>query len=298
MPENIAEYISARKQLIESALKAALRPVYPGAERLFAAMSYSLLAGGKRLRPLLFLAAAEGFARPDEEELAAYLPFAAGIEMLHTYSLIHDDLPAMDDDDLRRGRPSCHKQFDEAAAILAGDGLLTHCFAQMLSAPLEAARLVKAGRYFAEKAGVYGMVAGQTLDIQAEGKPLALAELQAIHRAKTGALLAAAVVCGGILGGADEQEQQALAAFGEGFGLAFQIVDDILDEVGDEKILGKPVGSDAENQKTTYVTLLGLPGAKKAAAEATAAAVAALAPLGDKGRRLAGLAEYYLRREC
>lgn len=298
MPElTVEEYIGARRELLEAALRQALRPAYPGAERLFAAMEYSLLAGGKRLRPLLFLAAAEGFARPEEQKLAAYLPFAAGIEMLHTYSLIHDDLPAMDDDDLRRGRPSCHKQFDEATAILAGDGLLTHCFAQMLAAPLEPARLVQAVKYLAENAGVHGMVAGQTLDILAEGKPVTLAGLQEIHRAKTGALLAAAVVCGGILGGADLAEQRALAEFGFGFGLAFQIMDDILDVTGDEKLLGKPVGSDAANGKTTYVSLLGLAGAQLAAQETAASALAVLEPLGDKARLLRELAGYYLQRD-
>lgn len=293
---SIDEYINARHKLIEAALPGALQPVYPGAERLFAAMEYSLMAGGKRLRPLLLLAALEGFAKPNEQQIAGYLPFALGIEMLHTYSLIHDDLPAMDNDDMRRGRPSCHKQFDEATAILAGDGLLTHCFAQMAAVKCDPARLVAAMGYFAANAGVYGMVAGQTLDIAAEGKSIDLAQLKQIHRAKTGALLAAAVVCGGILGGADKGEQQALEQFGLAFGLAFQIVDDILDTVGDAKLLGKPVGSDAANHKVTYVSLLGLPQAKQAARQVTDEAVAALAPLGDKGELLAAIAEFYLQR--
>ncbi|MBQ2888780.1 MAG: polyprenyl synthetase family protein [Firmicutes bacterium] len=300
---NIETYLQTRRQQVEEALSSALQPVYPGAERLFAAMDYSLLAGGKRLRPLLFLAALEGFNKgfadnstADEPDLSAFLPFACGIEMLQTYSLIHDDLPAMDDDDLRRGRPSCHKAFDEATAILAGDGLLTHCFAMLLSVPADSHALVKAVRYFAEKTGIYGMVAGQCLDIQAEGQPITVEELRQIHQAKTAALLQASVVCGGLLGGADDDEAAALAEFGRQFGLAFQIVDDILDEVGDAAVLGKPVGSDAANNKTTYVSLLSLDGAKQAAAEATQAAVAALAPLGDKGRLLTALADYYLNR--
>lgn len=296
---NIETYLQTRRQQVEEALSSALQPVYPGAERLFAAMDYSLLAGGKRLRPLLFLAALEGLAHngaADGPNLSAFLPFACGIEMLHTYSLIHDDLPAMDDDDLRRGRPSCHKAFDEATAILAGDGLLTHCFAMLLSVPADSHALVKAVRYFAEKTGIYGMVAGQCLDIQAEGQPITVEELRQIHQAKTAALLQASVVCGGLLGGADDDEAAALAEFGRQFGLAFQIVDDILDEVGDAAVLGKPVGSDAANNKTTYVSLLSLDGAKQAAAEATQAAVAALAPLGDKGRLLTALADYYLNR--
>ena len=295
----IEAYLQTRRQQVEEALSSALQPVYHGAERLFAAMDYSLLAGGKRLRPLLFLAALEGFTRnnaADEPDLSAFLPFACGIEMLQTYSLIHDDLPAMDDDDLRRGRPSCHKAFDEATAILAGDGLLTHCFAMLLSVPADSHALVQATRYFAEKAGIYGMVAGQCLDIQAEGQPITVDDLRQIHQAKTAALLQASVVCGGLLGGADNDEAAALAEFGRQFGLAFQIVDDILDEVGDAAVLGKPVGSDAANNKTTYVSLLSLYGAKQAAAEATQAAVAALAPLGDKGRLLAALADYYLNR--
>lgn len=294
MPEktDLQAYIHERHALIEEALAGALQPTYPGAERLFAAMEYSLLAGGKRLRPLLLLAAAEGFGAAAEDAL----PFAVGVEMLHTYSLIHDDLPAMDDDDMRRGRPSCHKQFDEATAILAGDGLLTHAFAKQTEAVAEPVHLLAAVRYFARSAGVYGMVAGQTLDIAAEGCDVSLAELKAIHRAKTGALLAAAVVCGGILAGADEGEQAALEEFGYAFGLAFQIVDDILDEVGDANLLGKPVGSDVANHKVTYVTLLGLDGARQAAREVTSEAERALQPLGAKGALLAQIAEYYLQR--
>lgn len=304
MPENtnlytemnmseLNEYLNERHQLVEAKLAKSLQPVYPGAERLFAAMEYSLLAGGKRLRPLLLLAAAEGFGASVDD----VLPFALGIEMLHTYSLIHDDLPAMDDDDMRRGRPSCHRQFDEATAILAGDGLLTHAFAMQVKTEVKAEYLTAAMGYFAANAGIYGMVAGQVLDLAAEGKSVTMSELKAIHRAKTGALLAAAVVCGGILAGADEAEQAALANFGYAFGLAFQIVDDILDEVGDTKLLGKPVGSDAANHKVTYVSLLGLDGAKQAACDVTAEAKLAVAPLGEKGRRLAQMAEYYLQRE-
>lgn len=293
--EAVEKYLAEHRALVEGALSGALQPAYPGAERLFAAMEYSLLAGGKRLRPLLLLAAYEGFAGEGRAE--EVLPFALGVEMLHTYSLIHDDLPAMDNDDMRRGRPSCHKQFDEASAILAGDGLLTHCFAKLCDAKADPLRLVTAVRYFAENAGVYGMVAGQTLDLAAEGRAIGLDELKAIHRTKTGALLAAAVVCGGILGGADQAEQAALEKFGYSFGLAFQIVDDILDEVGDAKLLGKPIGSDAANHKVTYVTLLGLEAAKQAAADNTAQAVAALSVLGAKGVRLREIAEYYLQRD-
>ena len=300
--QSINEYLKQRRELLEAEMARLLQKPYPGAERLFAAMEYSLMAGGKRLRPLLFLAAAEGFAAesrmfPGENGPVDFLPFACGIEMLHTYSLIHDDLPAMDNDDLRRGRPSCHKQFDEATAILAGDGLLTHCFAVMLSSPLPPADLVRAVQYFAQNAGVYGMVAGQIMDIAAEGKAIDAVGLQAVHRAKTGALLAASVVCGGILAGADAAEQQALEQFGLHFGMAFQIIDDILDVAGDKSVLGKPVGSDAANGKITYVSLLGPDEARRQAAEYTSAAVQALAPLGAKGGRLAQIAEYCLERK-
>ncbi len=300
-----AAYVQARQKLINNALAAEMeragRTAPPGAgvERLLAAMEYSLLAGGKRLRPLLFLAALESIGQVEENELAAYLPFACGIEMLHTYSLIHDDLPAMDNDDLRRGRPSCHKAFDEATAILAGDGLLTHCFCCLLAAGAPAERLVQAGRYFAWQAGIGGMVSGQALDIDAEtaAEPLNLAGLRKIHASKTGALLESAIVCGGILAGADEAQKQALKEFGRQFGLAFQITDDILDVVGDEAKLGKPVGSDAANNKTTYVSLLGLAGAGQAAQAAMTAARDALEPLGESGRLLGALTDYYCRRD-
>lgn len=308
---DVAAYVQARQKLVNAALAAEMdraaeaAPAGAGVERLLAAMRYSLLAGGKRLRPLLFLAAVESL-RPQAsalpvEKLAAYLPFACGIEMLHTYSLIHDDLPAMDNDDLRRGRPSCHKAFDEATAILAGDGLLTHCFCCLLAVktvPNE--RVLAAARYFAWQAGVGGMVSGQALDLAAEnanGQPLDLAGLRQVHASKTGALLEAAVVCGGWLAGAAEPERGALAQFGRQFGLAFQIEDDILDVTGSEAQLGKPVGSDAANHKTTYVSLLGLAGARQAAEQARRGARQALAPLGERGRLLAALAEHFCRRE-
>lgn len=306
MQENfdVAAYVQARQKLINDALAVEIEragqaaPPGAGVERLLAAMRYSLLAGGKRLRPLLFLAALESLGQA-EASLAAYLPFACGIEMLHTYSLIHDDLPAMDDDDLRRGRPSCHKAFDEATAILAGDGLLTHCFCRLLAVDAPAERIVRAGRYFAWQAGVGGMVAGQALDLAAENAatPLDLAGLRSIHASKTGALLEAAVVCGAILAGADERQQRALADFGRQFGLAFQITDDILDVVGEQSKLGKPVGSDAANHKTTYVSLFGLDGARQAAEKAQQGAQNALLALGERGELLAALTDYFCRRD-
>lgn len=306
MKENFdaAAYVAARQQMINGALAAEMdkaaqaAPPGQGTERLLAAMRYSLLAGGKRLRPLLFLAAVESIGQKREDELAGCLPFACGIEMLHTYSLIHDDLPAMDDDDLRRGRPSCHKAYDEATAILAGDALLTHCFFCLLSTPgASAVQVLQAAQYFAWQAGLGGMVSGQALDVQAEGQPLDLPGLRKIHASKTGALLEAAVVCGGRLAGSTGPQRQALQEFGRQFGIAFQITDDILDVIGDESKLGKPVGSDAANDKVTYVSLLGLDGAKAAAEKAMAAAQRALLPLEEQGRLLAALADYFCNRE-
>lgn len=307
MKENldIAVYVQERQALINQALAAEINraektaPPGEGTARLLAAMRYSLLAGGKRLRPLLFLAVLESLSVKAAENLAAYLPFACGIEMLHTYSLIHDDLPAMDNDDLRRGRPSCHKAFDEATAILAGDGLLTHCFCCLLATEAPMVQVLHAAQHFAWKAGLGGMVTGQALDLDAENaaEPLDLAGLRKIHASKTGALLEASLVCGGILAGATGVQKQFLTEFGRQFGLAFQITDDILDVVGEESQLGKPVGSDAANHKTTYVSLLGLEGAKQAAAEATAAARKSLQALGEQGRLLLALTDFFCKRD-
>ncbi len=292
---NIKSYIKEKQSEIEMALSTCLRPYEVGAERLFEAMEYSLMAGGKRLRPLLFLAVLESFGKNSKD----FLNFACGLEMIHTYSLIHDDLPAMDDDDLRRGRPSCHKQFDEATAILAGDGLLTHSFAKMLSVlPYAAAEnVIAATSEVSISVGLGGMVSGQIMDLAAEDRSVELLELQQIHRYKTGKLLACSVKSAGILAGCSVEEVKALETYGEKFGLAFQIVDDILDVVADEATLGKPVGSDAQNHKSTYVTLLGLDEAKAAAKVAVEEAKAAIDVLGDKGDMLKLLADSFLVRE-
>lgn len=300
----VEAYLTSRRCWVEDALERELAkaektaPGGGGVQRLLAAMRYSLMAGGKRLRPLLFLAALESLGGRTAEEAQSYLPFAAGIEMLHTYSLIHDDLPAMDDDDMRRGRPSCHKQFDEATAILAGDGLLTHCFCCLLAAPGEPELVRQAAQYFAWQAGLGGMVSGQALDLAAEEQPPDIAGLRNIHAAKTGALLAAAVVTGGILAGADEEERALLELFGYQFGMAFQITDDILDVTGDEAKLGKHTGSDAANGKVTYVSLLGLQDARQEADAVTRQAMKTLEPLGGKGELLRGIAAYCLKRDC
>ena len=241
------------------------------------AMRYSLLAGGKRLRPVLCLACAlacgEAEGHADESLLPAILPYAAGLEMIHTYSLIHDDLPAMDNDDLRRGRPTCHKAFDEATAILAGDGLLTDAFGYMSRAPLPAGRVLTAVRLAADAAGAAGMVGGQMLDLDGEGRRLSEEELTLLNAKKTGALLRLACESGAVLAGADAAREEALRRYGEDLGIAFQITDDILDVTGDTATLGKEVGHDAEQDKATWPSLLGLDTARaRAQAHCRAAA--------------------------
>lgn len=224
------------------------------------AMAYSYLAPGKRLRPCLFLFAVEAFGG-DQKKL---FPFAAGIEMIHSYSLIHDDLPAMDNDDFRRGKPTCHRVYGDGMAILAGDGLLSEAFHLMASIceSVDSDRLLTAISMASSFCGIQGMVYGQSLDIEGEGKPLTLSELETIHYYKTGAMLSLSIASGALLAGAIEEEVKILDGFGRKFGLAFQIIDDVLDETGTFETLGKPIGSDAEQHKTTYVTLLGVDGAK------------------------------------
>ncbi|MCQ2444390.1 MAG: polyprenyl synthetase family protein [Mailhella sp.] len=245
--------------------------------RLSEAMRYSLLAGGKRIRPVLCLAFAAACAPGREEEtVEAALPFAAGLEMIHTYSLIHDDLPAMDDDDLRRGKPTCHRAFDEATAILAGDALLTDAFAHMASAKVPAAALLEAVRLTAEASGAAGMAGGQMLDLEGEGRKLTLEELNVLNAKKTGALLRNACECGAVLAGADAARRDAARRYGADLGIAFQITDDILDVVGDEAVVGKEVRHDAEAEKATWPSLIGLEAARKEALRYCASAESAL----------------------
>ncbi len=247
--------------------------------RLHTAMRYSLEAGGKRLRPVLVLAAAESFGMPPEDDRA--LPAAVAIECVHTYSLIHDDLPCMDNDDLRRGRPTAHKQFDEATALLAGDALLTHAFAVLAenyaAEPLLAATLV---RELAAAAGSRRLIGGQMEDLLAEKKSDATPdELEFIHLNKTAAMIEAALVMGGLVGGASEANLATLRRAGRHLGLAFQIIDDILDATGSTKSLGKTAGKDARANKTTFVKLHGLEASRRIAGQQTVAALDALAEL-------------------
>lgn len=293
----IKEQLAQRARLVEEFLATCLQGRdFP--QRLLAAMEYSLLAGGKRLRPVLVLAWNRVLGGRDEMAL----PFAAGLELIHTYSLIHDDLPAMDDDDLRRGRPSNHKAFDEATAILAGDGLLTEAFGFFCDAGLErglpAERVLKAVRLAAWSAGAAGMVGGQALDMEYTGRPgVTLPELQDMHARKTGALISVACRAGAVLAGASQADEERALHFGRAIGVAFQIVDDVLDVVADEKTLGKPVGSDMEKGKNTYPALVGLAESKRLAGEHVERALALLAPYpGEEAAFLAALARYIVER--
>lgn len=261
-------------------------------KRLGESMCYSLGAGGKRLRPVLCLTAARLGGLSEN----AALPFAAAIEMIHTYSLIHDDLPAMDNDDLRRGKPSNHKQFDEATAILAGDGLLTDAFAVALRTDVPAGRLLAALKELARAAGSEGMVGGQILDMEYTGKShVALAEVAQMQALKTGAMLRASCVCGIVLAGGSDNLIEAMAAYGSGLGKAFQIADDILDIVGATAELGKPVGSDEAQGKNTYPSIAGLEESRKTARAEVEKAKTAL-PKWQEGEFLASLADYVVAR--
>ena len=283
-----------RADLVEEGLLRELKKVPAYAETLEKAMEYSLMAGGKRLRPVLLMAAADAVGKDG----AAFLTTGCAIEMIHTYSLIHDDLPAMDNDDYRRGKPTNHKVFGDGIAVLAGDALLTLAFEVMLRQEGAAPEtLVTVVSEMSRAAGPYGMVGGQVLDLEGEGRRLDLAALRKIHMGKTGALFCAAIRSGAILAGAKEEELAALTLYAERFGLAFQITDDILDVTGDEAAIGKPVGSDVRNEKATYVTLTSLEEAKKLAEDAVDEAVEALDIFGERAAFLRDLALFLLGRK-
>lgn len=288
--------LQAQAALVEAALDRYLGPD-AGPPQLIAAMRYSLLGGGKRLRPFLVLSAAELCGGP----AGAALPAACAVEMIHTYSLIHDDLPCMDDDDLRRGRPTNHKVFGEALAVLAGDSLLTLAVQVLSEAAADprvgCERAVAALTELARGAGPAGMAGGQVLDLEGEEKAAPAEVMEQIHRLKTGALFTACLRMGAIVGGGGAAELAALTAYSRHFGLAFQIQDDVLDVVGDTAKLGKAVGSDERKDKSTYVKLYGLEGARARARAEAELAVAALAPLGAPAALLSELARYVVERE-
>ena len=265
----------------------------PATAGLDEAMRYSLLAGGKRIRPVLALATAKALGRDPEPEL----PLACAIELVHTYSLIHDDLPAMDDDELRRGRPTCHVRFGEDVAILAGDGLFAEAVRLVLEEqPGDPRNVLAALRVLAAAAGVGGMVGGQYIDVTAGGE-LDAPQLRHLHELKTGRLIAASVESVLALAGLDEERGAAYRRFAAELGVLFQIVDDILDVTGDDETLGKPQGSDQRHEKVTYVSMFGLERARGLARESHSNAFASLAGEGPEASKLRGIADYILTRQ-
>ncbi len=261
--------------------------------RLQDAMEYSLLNGGKRLRPtLVYLSNQLCGGHADAADMAA-----AAIEAIHSYSLVHDDLPAMDDDDLRRGKPTCHIKYDEATAILVGDALLTWAFELLSSSGCSAEQVLAMIRCMAQTSGDLGMVGGQNFDLRSTGKPLSLEELQQMHRAKTGALINASLTLGALSANATEQQISALIAYGDAIGLAFQIKDDLLDIESDTQTLGKPQGSDLEKNKATYPALIGVEESRLWLAKLRDQAIQSLAIFGDEAAKpLTELAHYITER--
>ncbi|MDY6295531.1 MAG: farnesyl diphosphate synthase [Schwartzia succinivorans] len=289
----LKEEWAAKRALLESELERELNLENALDKTLAESMRYSLMAGGKRLRPVLLMEAAEAVGGRGED----YIHAACALEMIHTYSLIHDDLPAMDNDDYRRGKLTNHKVYGAGIATLAGDALLTLAFEVILRQKADSETLCRVIREISQAAGPDGMVGGQAIDMESEGKSITMDELRKMHMGKTGALFRAAIRSGAILAGAGETELNALTRYAEAFGLAFQITDDILDVIGDENEIGKPVGSDERNHKSTYVTLTSLEKARQLAKDAVDEAVLALEPFGDKAWFLKELVEFLISRK-
>lgn len=291
---DLKQYLEDRRLMVEEALEVAL-PQQDGPEtRVVEAMRYSLFAGGKRLRPILCLAASEAVGG----NLKAAMPAGCALEMIHTYSLIHDDLPAMDDDDLRRGKPTNHKVFGEAIAVLAGDGLLTEAFVLLSDYnSLLPERAVQVIGVIAEAASYRGMVGGQVVDILSQNKRAELETVQQMHSRKTAALIAAATESGALSGKGSEAQVAALARYGRAIGLAFQIADDILDIEGDTELLGKTTGADEARGKVTYPAAVGLERSRQAANEMVNDALAALEEFDDRANPLRSLANYIITRK-
>ena len=293
---SFSEYLSKCQARINDVLKQQL--VFPegGAPKLQEAMEYSLFNGGKRVRPVLAYAAAEACGA---DQQVADLP-AAALEMIHSYSLVHDDLPAMDDDDLRRGKPTCHIAFDEATAILAGDALQTLAF-EILSrnsqTPLSTEQRLKMIQQLSQASGASGMCGGQSIDLEAVGHQVDLAYLENMHNHKTGALIYAAVIMGALCNpDVTETQLKQLAQYAKAIGLAFQVQDDILDVISDTETLGKAQGADAALNKPTYVSLLGLEGARAKAQELHEVALSAIEPFGEKAQWLRAVSDYIVQR--
>jgi len=293
---DLSQYLSARRAVVEQALQGFLDPVVTGTDRLHEAVRYSLFCGGKRLRPILAMAGAESVGARSEDVLR----LACAVECIHTFSLIHDDLPAIDDDTMRRGSPTNHVVYGEAMAILAGDALLALAFELIADSrdALPPDRVLEALAIVARASGTQGMVGGQVADIENEGRDdLDEPTVASIHARKTGALLTASLIGGACLGGASPAQMQALRQFGNEVGLAFQIIDDILDLEGDANKLGKPVGSDLKQDKATYPKVLGIDQSRTLAQEAAARAIAHLADFGPNAEPLRALALYFVERD-
>lgn len=288
------EYMQRKIELINRELDGIYAENIALNATLAKSMNYSLMAGGKRLRPILVMAAADAVGADGEK----FLHLATSIEMIHTYSLIHDDLPAMDNDDYRRGKLTNHKVFGDGIAVLAGDALLTMAFEVIADSPnVDTEKKLNVIKEMSHAAGAEGMVGGQVIDLESEGKKINMDTLRKMHSAKTGALFCAAIRSGAILGGATDKQLADLTQYARQFGLAFQITDDILDVTGDEASIGKPVGSDEKNHKSTYVTLGSLESARELAQTAVDEAKKALADFGKEADFLRELVDYLISRK-
>lgn len=289
----LPDFFESDRLLIEKALERILPPENTRPPSIHRAMRYSVFAGGKRLRPVLCVEAARMFA----EDVTPAIDLGCALEFIHTYSLIHDDLPSLDNDDLRRGKPTCHKMFGEAMAILAGDALLTLAFETLAKAPVEPVRRVRIVAEIGAAAGTMnGMVGGQVADVEAERKPVDAAGLEYIHRSKTAALIRGSIIAGAIAGGARDRDVESLGRFGESIGWAFQVVDDILDVEESSESLGKTAGKDQAQQKATYPALYGLQKSRIIAADLEERALNELASFGHRANNLRALGQYLVAR--
>lgn len=288
--------LKSKSKFIEEKIKKYMPKEEGYQKSVFEAMNYSFDAGGKRLRPILIMESYKICGGKDD----MYLPFSAAIEMIHTYSLIHDDLPALDNDDLRRGKATNHKVFGEAMAILAGDALLSHAFETVLGESVKSAypeRCLKASYEISKAAGIYGMIAGQVVDVESEGMKIDEDKLNFIHANKTAAMIVGCMRVGAILANVSEAKLQALTVYGQKIGLAFQIVDDILDIVGDEATLGKYVGSDIENEKSTYPSIFGIEKSWEMAQDLVDDAKKQIKDFDENNDFLLNLSDYIVKRK-
>jgi geranylgeranyl diphosphate synthase type II len=291
---DIHAYIARSKGRVDAYLECLLPPGHEEPATIHKAMRHSVFAGGKRVRPILVLAAGECLSGDPD----VLLHLGAAIEMMHTYSLIHDDLPALDNDDLRRGVPTCHRVFGEAIAILAGDALMTRCYQLLADLPKvpDQARVAIIREIAAATGTVDGMIGGQVVDLESEGKPVTTGVLEYIHRSKTGALLGASIRCGAIAAGAKDPELRALTEFGGKLGLVFQIVDDILDVTSSSEVLGKTAGKDEKVKKATYPALFGIEASRVKARNLVAAALNDIRDFGNEADTLRNIAQFVISR--